>query len=64
MRDVTGRLRADAAAREREHFVKRVLMVAPGVTGVFDVLERRYVFVSNGVATMLGYRSDEIVAMG
>ncbi len=62
--DLTERHRAEAALREREHFLQRVTQVTPGVISVFDLERECSIFVSRSVASILGYSPAEIAAMG
>ena len=52
------------ALREKEHFLQRVTDVSPGLIYVFDVVEKRYIFINRQVATVLGYSADEVQGMG
>ena len=52
----------EAALRERQNFLNRILDVLPGVLYVFDLDENRVVFVNNTAART--FTSDEVAAMG
>lgn len=58
------RLLSDAALRESRHFLQRITEVAPGVLHVYDFKKQSFVFVSPMVALVIGYRAEEITAMG
>ena len=62
--DITERRRAEDTLRESEHFLQRVTQVTPGVISVFDVELGRSIFVSDAVASIIGYGPKEIAAMG
>jgi PAS domain S-box-containing protein len=62
--DITARKAAEDRLREREHFLQRIMEVTPGVLHVFDMQERRPVFVNRSVAALLGYPPEEILSMG
>ena len=47
-----------------EAFLRRVTDVTPGVLHVFDLGDCRSVFINRTVAAIIGYRPDEIAAMG
>ncbi|MBC8012304.1 MAG: PAS domain S-box protein, partial [Burkholderiales bacterium] len=53
-----------AALRESQNFLQRVMEVAPGVIHVFDLKQQRFVFVSQAVASVVGYSPEEIMAGG
>jgi len=53
------------AEREKnEHFLRRLTAVTPGVIEVFDIDPQRTLFVNRSIATLLGYSTEEIEAMG
>ncbi len=52
------------ALRESEHFLGRVAQVTPGVLQVFDLVDRRAVFINRAFGSLLGFRPDQIQAMG
>ena len=62
--DISERRQVEAALREREHFLQRIADVTPGIIQVFDLEERRSVYISRAVAALLGHDPEEIVAMG
>ncbi len=62
--DITARKQAEAALREKEHFLERITQVTPGILHVFDLAERRTVFVNRTVASVLGFSPEEVEAMG
>jgi PAS domain S-box-containing protein len=64
IRDVTARRQAEQALRESQHFFRRISETTPGVLYVFDVEERRSVFINRTVASMLGYSATDVQAMG
>jgi len=49
------RRRAEDALRQSEHFLKRITDVVPGVIQVFDLVDKRTVFMNRSVASLLGY---------
>lgn len=62
--DITERLRIEEALREKDHFLQRITEVTPGVLQVFDLEERRAVFINRTVASLLGFSPGEVQAMG
>jgi PAS domain S-box-containing protein len=64
VRDITERKQAEAALREKTHFLQQIADVTPGVLYVFDLVEQRSVFINRSVASLLGYSPEEILAMG
>jgi len=61
---VSERTRSAERLREREHFLQRLTDVSPSIIVVFDLVEKRCVFVNRTVASVLGYSPEEIAAMG
>ena len=64
IRDITERKRAEETLREKTHFLQRIAEVTPGVLHVFDLAERRAVFINRTVASLLGFSPQEVQAMG
>ncbi len=60
-RDVTVRERT---RRESERFVEAFLQVLPDTVYIFDLTERKSVFLSPKINHVLGYSSAEVIAMG
>jgi PAS domain S-box-containing protein len=59
-RDVTERRKTADALRERERFIGRVLDTTPEVVYVYDVAERRIIFINGQVKRTLGVTPDEV----
>ncbi|MEO6006378.1 MAG: PAS domain S-box protein [Opitutus sp.] len=55
--------RAEAAGK-RENFLQRLIEVTPSVVHVFDLEQQSSVFINRTVASVVGYRAEEIAAMG
>ncbi len=62
--DVTERLRIDQELREKTMFLQRVAEITPGVLHVFDLAEKRAVFVNRSMGTLLGFPPDVVQGMG
>lgn len=62
--DITDRLRIESELRDRTHFLERIAQVTPGVLQVFDLVEKRDVFINRTVESLLGYSPAEVHAMG
>ena len=62
--DMTDRRDAEQALRESHEFISEVASLVPGVLSVFDLDERRNVFVNRSAGEVLGYRDGEIDALG
>lgn len=58
------KLRAEAALREKEHFLQRIVEVTPSVLHIFDLEAQRTVFMNRRIASLLGYSPDDVHAMG
>jgi PAS domain S-box-containing protein len=62
--DITDRLRIESELRDRTHFLERIAQVTPGVLQVFDLVEKRNVFINRTLESLLGYSAEEVHAMG
>lgn len=63
LRDLTQQEHMAARLKDSEEFRERVLEMHPGVIYVFDLAERRPVFVNPQFATLLGYPEDQATAL-
>ncbi|MEZ5098556.1 MAG: PAS domain-containing protein [Thermoleophilia bacterium] len=63
-RDVSEKRRAEADIRESHRFISEFTALVPGVLYVFDLVERRTVYVNRQTGLALGYSPDEIRALG
>ncbi len=64
IRDITERLRINHELHEKTAFLQRIAEITPGVLQVFDLAERRAVFINRSVGTLLGFAPDAVQAMG
>jgi PAS domain S-box-containing protein len=64
IRDITERTRAEEELRESQRFVQHIAETLPGILYVFDLDQRRNVFINREVTAILGYSKDDIVALG
>ena len=64
IRDITERKATEAKLREHEYFLARLTDVSPSVIQVFDLEEKRSVFINRTVASLIGYSPEEIAAIG
>lgn len=62
--DISERLCIERDLREHAHFLRRITEITPGVLNVFDLDERRIVFINRSTASLLGFAPDEILSMG
>jgi PAS domain S-box-containing protein len=63
-RDITQRKKTEAALRQNEHFLRQITDIMPSVLQVFDLSEKRCVFINRSVAQLLGYKPEVVEAMG
>ena len=62
--DLTEVKHTGQALREKAHFLQRIAEVTPGVLHIYDLAERRAVFINRSVTSLLGYSPEEVLAMG
>lgn len=58
------RIRAEEALRESQRFNQRITETSPLLTYVFDLAERRNVFVNRSITDQLGYTPEQIARLG
>lgn len=59
-RDITERKRAEAELEKARNFVERIAATTPGILYVYDLEEKRNLFVNREMYTVLGYREEEL----
>ena len=64
VRDVTTQHRTADTLEEAKHFSARVANTIPNIIYVYDLNERRNTYINERGALILGYTTDEILAMG
>ena len=64
VRDVTARRRAEDALEETRRFNRRVAETIPIVIFVYDLEQRRCVYINDRIKAVLGYSAEDVIAMG
>lgn len=62
--DVSDQKAAEAAASEQGRFLSRICEVTPSLLTIFDVPERKVIWVGGRTEDLIGYSMDEIIAGG
>jgi len=62
--DITGRKLAEHAFERTNRFRTRITETSPHIIYVFDILERKNIFVNHKFTELLGYAPEQIAAMG
>ncbi len=62
--DVTDRKNAEQALKSQSEFLEKVSFTMPVQIFVYDLLEKRNIFLNRNKASVFGYSADEISAMG
>ena len=62
--DISAQRQAQLQLQEREHFISRMMDVAPVIVYVYDLVERRNVFVNQQLARILGYDAKQAPRVG
>lgn len=62
--DVSDQKAAEAAAAEQGRFLSRICEVTPSLLTIFDVPERKVIWVGGRTEEMIGYTMEEIIAGG
>jgi PAS domain S-box-containing protein len=63
-RDITERKKAEIELREKGNFIESIINASPDIIYIYDIEERKNVFVNNGMQFILGYNDAEIKEMG
>jgi len=64
LHDITDRKRAEEALKESEHFTRQIAECAPIALFIYDIDRMTVVYVNPAFESLLGYRLEEIQAMG
>ena len=64
MRDVTSHKQAALDLEKSDGFFQKIAKTIPGVLFVYDLLEKRNLYVNQGGWEMLGYTEDDFLKMG
>lgn len=62
--DIRDRKRAERALKESRAFLQHITDASPNILYVYDVQERRNLYVSGAVQDILGYSLEDIMALG
>ncbi|MGH9752770.1 MAG: PAS domain-containing protein, partial [Blastocatellia bacterium] len=62
--DITERKRTEEDLREKEKFIQNLIDAVPAGIYIYNMKERRNLFTNPRMASLLGYTSDELTAMG
>ena len=62
--DITERIRIALELRDKTDFLRRITEITPGVLHVFDIEERRSVFINQSLEALLGFEPETVRAMG
>lgn len=62
--DVTDHLEAEKRLLEQEHFIQHIAEASPTILYLFDLEERRFLYINKEVKEVLGYEPEEIIEMG
>lgn len=62
--DITARVQAETALRERERFIDRITATIPDIVYVYDLIEARNVYSNQEVTQTLGYTPAEVQTLG
>ncbi len=64
IRDITERKQLELSLDEQRVFNETIINTTPDILYIYDIEERRNVFVNEGIQTNLGYSGEEIKQMG
>jgi PAS domain S-box-containing protein len=61
--DVTDHLEVEKRLAEQEHFIQHIAEASPTMLYLFDLEERRFLYINKEVKEVLGYEPEEIIEM-
>jgi len=64
LRDITARHQAEVVLRESQNLMQRIATSIPSLLYIYDLVDRKNVYVNRQVGESLGYSPEEIQAMG
>ncbi|EMI72380.1 PAS domain-containing protein [Leptospira noguchii] len=64
MVDITERKQIEEKLLERNRFIESILDITPDILYIYDIEEKRYVYINDGIEIVLGYSVVEIKSMG
>ena len=64
VRDISEKKQTAAALRESQRFTKQIADASPNILYVYDLLEQKNVYANASITHILGYRAEELQAMG
>src|SRR5260221_11421703 len=56
--------RTEKALQENQRFLQKIADTTPSLLYLYDVIEKRYVYVNQQIQALLGYRPQDIQRMG
>ena len=62
--DITERKRAESNLSQTQYFLQRILNTTPNLIYIYDLINQINVYTNREIFKILGYRQDEIQAMG
>jgi PAS domain S-box-containing protein len=62
--DITDRKKVEMALKESEHFVQRIAEASPDILYIYDLQEKRNIYVNREIARLIGYSPQEIQDIG
>jgi PAS domain S-box-containing protein len=63
-RDITERKKSEEEIKEKGKFIESIINASPDIIYIYDIEERKNVFVNEGIQTNLGYTDADVQAMG
>ncbi|EMJ95106.1 PAS domain-containing protein [Leptospira alstonii] len=62
--DITERKQIEEKLMERNRFIESILDITPDILYIYDIEEKRYVYINDGIEIVLGYSVMEVKSMG
>lgn len=62
--DITERKQIEEKLLERNRFIESILDITPDILYIYDIEEKKYVYINDGIEIVLGYSAMDIKSMG
>ena len=63
-RDITEKKKAAERLKEKNNFIESIINASPDIIYIYDIEERKNIYVNEGIQINLGYTDDDIKQMG
>lgn len=62
--DITDRIKAEETVAEQQKFISHIAEASPTILYLFDLEQKKFLYLNKEVTVVLGYRPEEILSLG